>query len=49
MAITMMFFEFLQIAIGVSGRLSRILDEQGWMALLDFCKKQSLIGVGSLL
>ena len=41
-----LYFEFLQIAIDNRKSLSITLDESNWQLIFDFCKKQSLIGIG---
>ena len=41
-----LFFEFLQEAVGNRESLSAAIEDGDWLRLFDFCKKQSLIGVG---
>lgn len=41
-----LYFEFLQIAIDNRKSLSITMDESNWQLIFDFCKKQSLIGIG---
>ena len=40
------FFEFLQVAIGNKKSLSVAIDDADWLRLLEFCKRQSLLGIG---
>lgn len=41
-----LFFEFLQVAMGVRERLSTVPSVHEWQVLFEFCKRQSLLGVG---
>ena len=40
------FFEFLQVAIGNRKSLSVAIDDADWLRLFEFCKRQSLLGIG---
>ena len=40
------FFEFLQVAIGNKKSLSVAIDDADWLRLFEFCKRQSLLGIG---
>lgn len=42
----MLYFEFLQIAVGNRKSLSVAINDSDWLRLFDFCKRQALIGVG---
>ena len=39
-------FEFLQVAMGLRERLSAVPSVHEWQVLFEFCKRQSLLGVG---
>ena len=39
-------FEFIQVAMGLRERLSTIPSVHEWQTLFEFCKRQSLLGVG---
>ena len=39
-------FEFIQVAMGLRKRLSTIPSVHEWQALFEFCKRQSLLGIG---
>ena len=39
-------FEFIQVAMGLRERLSTIPSVHEWQVLFEFCKRQSLLGVG---
>ena len=39
-------FEFIQVAMGLRERLSAIPSVHEWQVLFEFCKRQSLLGVG---
>ena len=41
-----LFFEFMQVAIGIRESVSVSISDADWHRLFDFCKKQSLVGVG---
>ena len=41
-----LFFEFLQVALGNRKSLSCGIKDVDWQRLFDFCKRQTLIGVG---
>ncbi len=41
-----LFFEFLQVAVGNRKSLSAAINDSIWLRLFEFCKKQTLIGVG---
>ena len=41
-----LFFEFLQVAMGLRERLSTVPSVHEWQVLFEFCKRQSLLGVG---
>lgn len=41
-----LFFEFLQVAMGNRKSLSCDIKDADWQRLFDFCKRQTLIGVG---
>ena len=41
-----LFFEFLQVAIGNRKSLSVAIDDADWLRLFEFCKRQSLLGIG---
>ena len=41
-----LFFEFLQVAMGVRERLSTVPSVHEWQVLFKFCKRQSLLGIG---
>ena len=41
-----LFFEFLQVAIGIRRSLSVAIGDSDWLRLFEYCKKQALIGVG---
>ena len=41
-----LFFEFLQVAMGVRERLSTVPSVHEWQVLFEFCKRQSLLGIG---
>ena len=41
-----LFFEFLQVAMGLRERLSAVPSVHEWQVLFEFCKRQSLLGVG---
>ena len=41
-----LFFEFLQVAMGVRERLSTVPSVHEWQVLFEFCKRQSLLGMG---
>ena len=41
-----LFFEFLQVAVGNRKSLSAAINDSDWLRLFEFCKKQTLIGVG---
>lgn len=45
MNIQQLFFELIQVALGVRICLSRTPDDMEWKALYDMAKKQSLVGV----
>ena len=40
------YFEFLQVAVGNRKSLSVSVVDADWHRLFEFCKRQSLIGVG---
>ena len=39
-------FEFIQVAMGLRERLSAVPSVHEWQVLFEFCKRQSLLGVG---
>ena len=39
-------FEFIQVAMGLRERLSTVPSVHEWQVLFEFCKRQSLLGVG---
>ena len=39
-------FEFIQVAMGLRERLSTVPSVHEWQVLFEFCKRQSLFGVG---
>ena len=39
-------FEFIQVAMGLRERLSAIPSVHEWQVLFEFCKRQSLLGIG---
>ena len=39
-------FEFLQVAMGLRERLSAVPSVHEWQVLFEFCKRQSLLGIG---
>ena len=39
-------FEFIQVAMGLRERLSTIPSVHEWQVLFEFCKRQSLLGIG---
>ena len=39
-------FEFIQVAMGLREQLSAVPSVHKWQALFEFCKRQSLLGVG---
>ena len=39
-------FEFIQVAMGLRERLSAVPSFHKWQALFEFCKRQSLLGIG---
>ena len=39
-------FEFIQVAMGLRERLSAVPSVHEWQVLFEFCKRQSLFGVG---
>ena len=39
-------FEFIQVAMGLRELLSAVPSVHKWQALFEFCKRQSLLGVG---
>ena len=41
-----LFFEFLQVAMGLRERLSAVPSVHEWQVLFEFCKRQSLLGIG---
>ena len=41
-----LFFEFLQVAIGIRKSLSVAIGDSDWLRLFEFCKRQTLTGVG---
>ena len=41
-----LFFEFLQVAIGIRRSVSVGISDADWHRLFDFCKRQALIGIG---
>ena len=41
-----LFFEFLQVAIGIRESLSVAISDADWHRLFNFCKRQALIGIG---
>ena len=41
-----LFFEFLQVAIGIRRSLSVAIGDSDWLWLFDFCKRQALVGIG---
>ena len=41
-----LFFEFLQVAMGLRERLSTVPSVHEWQVLFEFCKRQSLLGIG---
>ena len=45
MNIQQLFFELIQVALGVRICLSRTSNDMEWKALYDMAKKQSLVGV----
>ena len=41
-----LFFEFLQVAIGIRESVSVSISDADWHRLFDFCKRQALVGIG---
>ena len=41
-----LFFEFLQVAIGIRESVTVGISDADWHRLFDFCKRQALLGVG---
>ena len=41
-----LFFEFLQVAIGIRRPLSVAIGDSAWEQLFEFCKRQALVGIG---
>ena len=41
-----LFFEFLQVAIGIRRPLSVAIGDSDWLRLFEFCKRQTLVGIG---
>ena len=41
-----LFFEFLQVAIGIRRPLSVAIGDSDWLRLFEFCKRQALVGIG---
>ena len=41
-----LFFEFLQVAIGIRKSLSVAIGDGDWLRLFEFCKRQTLVGIG---
>ena len=41
-----LYFEFLQVAIGNRKSLSVSITDADWHRLFEFCKRQALIGIG---
>ena len=39
-------FEFIQVAMGLRERLSAVPSVHEWQVLFEFCKRQSLLGIG---
>ena len=39
-------FEFIQVAMGLRERLSAVPSVHEWQLLFEFCKRQSLLGIG---
>ena len=39
-------FEFIQVAMGLRERLSTVPSVHEWQVLFEFCKRQSLLGIG---
>ena len=39
-------FEFIQVAMGLKERLSAVPSVHEWQVLFEFCKRQSLLGIG---
>lgn len=39
-------FEFIQVAMGLRERLSAVPSVHDWQVLFEFCKRQSLLGIG---
>ena len=39
-------FEFIQVAMGLREQLSAVPSVHKWQAMFEFCKRQSLLGIG---